>query len=269
MTFPSKPYSSIAAFYESYAGQITQALASVPKSALAAAEILLAGALDSDAHVYACGNGGSAAISNHLVCDHVKGIQTDTCLRPRVHSLSATIEMITAIANDLDYGEVFAYQLKSFARPGDVLITISSSGDSENVVRAVQWARDNGVRTIALTGFTGGRTAKWVGRIGDSPVIGAGTWADGTCAVSCTGDGECFIRIAAAHDVAARMAYLGETVQQASDHVIHGALAGMGSTGGMVVVDAAGNVAMPFHCEGMYRAMVDGRGNRMVAIYRD
>ena len=68
--------------------------------------------------------------------------------------------MITAIANDLDYGEVFAYQLKSFARPGDVLITISSSGDSENVVRAVQWARDNGVRTIALTGFTGGRTAK-------------------------------------------------------------------------------------------------------------
>lgn len=160
MTFPAKPYSSIAAFFESYSGQITQALASVPKSALAAAEILLAEALEADAHVYACGNGGSAAISNHLVCDHVKGIQTDTCLRPRVHSLSATIEMITAIANDLDYGEVFAYQLKTFARPGDVLITISSSGDSENVVRAIQWARDNGVHTIALTGFSGGRTAK-------------------------------------------------------------------------------------------------------------
>ena len=127
-------------------------------------------------------------------------------------------------------------------------------------------ALDEGGHLAAATS-TGGRTAKWVGRIGDSPVIGAGTWADGTCAVSCTGDGECFIRIAAAHDVAARMAYLGETVAQASDHVIHGALAGMGSTGGMVVVDAAGNVAMPFHCEGMYRAMVDGRGNRMIAIY--
>lgn len=160
MTFPAKQYSSIAAYFEVYAEQIAQALASVPKSALAAAEILLGEAMDADAHVYACGNGGSAAISNHLVCDHVKGIQTDTALKPRVHSLSSTIEMITAIANDLDYAEVFAYQLQSYGRPGDVLITISSSGDSENVVRAMQWARNNGLRTIALTGFSGGRTAK-------------------------------------------------------------------------------------------------------------
>jgi beta-aspartyl-peptidase (threonine type) len=120
---------------------------------------------------------------------------------------------------------------------------------------------------LAAATSTGGRTAKWAGRIGDSPVIGAGTWADGTCAVSCTGDGECFIRIAAAHDVAARMAYLGETAEQASGQVIHGALAGLGSTGGMIVVDGAGNVAMPFHCEGMYRGMVDGRGRRQIAIY--
>jgi D-sedoheptulose 7-phosphate isomerase len=160
MTFPVKPYSSVAAYYESYASQLAQALASVPKSALTAAEILLSEALDADAHVYCCGNGGSAAISNHLVCDHAKGIQTDTALKPRVHSLSATVEMITAIANDIEYAEVFAYQLRTFARPGDVLITISSSGDSENVVRAVQWARDNGLRTLAMTGFTGGRTAK-------------------------------------------------------------------------------------------------------------
>jgi D-sedoheptulose 7-phosphate isomerase len=160
MPFPAKPYSSIAGFYESYTSQITQALASVPKSALAAAEILLGEAMDADAHIYSCGNGGSAAISNHLVCDHSKGVQCDTGLRPRVHSLSSTIELMTAIANDLEYAEVFAYQLRPFARPGDVLFAISSSGDSENVVRALQWARDNDVRTIALTGFTGGRAAK-------------------------------------------------------------------------------------------------------------
>jgi D-sedoheptulose 7-phosphate isomerase len=160
MPFPDKQFSNIAGFFEAYSEQIALAMASVPKSALAAAEILLDEALEADAHVYACGNGGSAAISNHLVCDHVKGIQTDTTLKPRVHSLSATIEMITAIANDISYAEVFAYQLQTFARPGDVLITISSSGDSENVVRAMQWARDNGMRTIALSGFTGGRTAK-------------------------------------------------------------------------------------------------------------
>ncbi len=160
MSFPEKSYSTIATFYDAYAEQIAAAMASVPRSSLAAAEILLGEAIAADAHVYACGNGGSAAISNHLVCDHLKGIRTDTTLRPRVHSLSATIEMITAIANDLDYAEVFSYQLQSLARPGDVLITISSSGESENVVRALQWARDNGLRTIALTGFAGGRAAR-------------------------------------------------------------------------------------------------------------
>jgi phosphoheptose isomerase len=77
-----------------------------------------------------------------------------------VQSLSATVEMLTAIANDKSDAEVFAYQIKTFGRPGDVLITISSSGDSENVVRAIQWARDNGLHTIALSGFGGGRGAR-------------------------------------------------------------------------------------------------------------
>jgi D-sedoheptulose 7-phosphate isomerase len=75
-------------------------------------------------------------------------------------SLSARIELITAIANDIDYAEIFAFQLRNAARPGDVLITISSSGDSENIVRALTWARDNGLTTIAMSGFAGGRSAK-------------------------------------------------------------------------------------------------------------
>ncbi|KIL97813.1 Phosphoheptose isomerase 1 [Paramagnetospirillum magnetotacticum MS-1] len=160
MSFPDKPFGSITTYFEAYAEQVGKAMASVPRSALAAAEILLREAVEADAHVYCCGNGGSAAISNHLVCDHVKGIQTDTDFKPRVHSLSSTIEMITAIANDISYAEVFCYQLQSFARPGDLLITISSSGDSENVVRAIQWAKDNGVRTLAMTGFSGGRSSR-------------------------------------------------------------------------------------------------------------
>lgn len=160
MSFPEKPYSSIAAYFDDYASQITAALASVDGAALTAAEAMLDQALARDSRIFACGNGGSAAISNHLVCDHAKGLQSDTGLRPQVQSLSATVEMLTAIANDICYAEVFAYQLKTFARPGDVLITISSSGDSENVVRAIQWARDNGIGTIALTGFEGGRTRR-------------------------------------------------------------------------------------------------------------
>jgi len=94
-------------------------------------------AIQADRLIFTCGNGGSAAIANHLTCDCSKGIATNTTLRPRVVSLSATVEIMTAIANDMAYSEVFVYQLKNLARPGDVLITISSSGDSENIVRAL------------------------------------------------------------------------------------------------------------------------------------
>ncbi|MDP6884049.1 MAG: SIS domain-containing protein, partial [Rhodospirillales bacterium] len=111
------------------------------------------------AGVFACGNGGSASISNHLVCDHLKGVQTDTEVRPHVHSLATNMELLTAIANDLSYDDVFVYQLRTLAKAGDVLITISSSGDSENVVRAATWAQGNGLKVIAFTGFDGGRTA--------------------------------------------------------------------------------------------------------------
>lgn len=160
MTFPERPFPAIADYFDAYADQLAQAARSVDRAALDRAQTLLAAAVERDACVYACGNGGSAAISNHLVCDHTKGIAADTGLRPRVHSLSATIEMLTAVANDVSYAEVFSHQLALFARPGDVLITISSSGDSENVVRAIQWAKANGVASIALTGFSGGRTAR-------------------------------------------------------------------------------------------------------------
>ena len=160
MSFPDHPYDSIAGFFDAYAGQLARAAASVSRPALDAAQTLLGEAIARDATVFACGNGGSAAISNHLVCDHSRGISADTGLRPRVHSLAATVEILTAIANDVSYAEVFAHQLHPLARPGDVLVTISSSGDSENVVRAVEWARANGMATIALTGFAGGRTAR-------------------------------------------------------------------------------------------------------------
>jgi len=160
MRFPSRNYISIATYYDDYAGALSRALASVDRERLDAAANFLMTAIRRDAHVYACGNGGSAAISNHLACDHTKGIETDTGLRPRVHSLSTTVELMTAIANDISYADVFGFQVKTFGRPGDVLITISSSGDSENIVRAVQAAKELGMSTIALTGFTGGRSAR-------------------------------------------------------------------------------------------------------------
>ena len=96
-----------------------------------------------------------------LQCDHVKGVRTGTDLAPQVLSLSTNVELLTAIANDLGYENVFAYQLQSQARPGDVLMAVSSSGRSPNIVRALTWARDHGLRTIAITGFDGGGAGPW------------------------------------------------------------------------------------------------------------
>jgi D-sedoheptulose 7-phosphate isomerase len=158
MTFPDNKYGDIGSFWTDYAKQLQSAAASVDPGALAQAARVLAEAYRNGTSVYVCGNGGSASISNHLVCDHLKGAQTDTALRPRVISLAANLETITALANDIGYEVVFAYQLKTLAKAGDVLITISSSGDSPNVVAAAQWAKANGVKVIAMSGFSGGRT---------------------------------------------------------------------------------------------------------------
>lgn len=115
---------------------------------------------------------------------------------------------------------------------------------------------------------TGGMTGKRWGRIGDAPVIGAGTYANNaSCAVSATGHGEYFIRHQVASDICARVQYLGVSIAIAANQVILGDLVEVGGDGGVIAVDAQGNVAMPFNTEGMYRASIDGLGNRIVAIY--
>jgi D-sedoheptulose 7-phosphate isomerase len=159
MSFPDRVYPNAGAYIAAYRDEMARAWASVDLSAFGRAAAMLDAAIRGRRTIYACGNGGSAAISNHLLCDVLKGARTDTDLRPRVVSLASHLELITAIANDIAYEEVFAYQLRTMGMPGDVLITISSSGNSENIVRAVDWARGNGLGTIAMTGFAGGRSA--------------------------------------------------------------------------------------------------------------
>jgi len=159
VSFPTHKYPTAGAYFAAYVEQYSRAAQALDATALEAAAELLRRAYRERRWTFACGNGGSAAICNHLHCDHLKGVQTDTDLRPRVISLSANLETITAIANDIAYADVFVYQLRTLAEPGDVLITISASGDSENVVRAAQWAKESGLSVIAMTGFSGGRTA--------------------------------------------------------------------------------------------------------------
>ncbi|MEP0368089.1 MAG: isoaspartyl peptidase/L-asparaginase [Cyclobacteriaceae bacterium] len=116
---------------------------------------------------------------------------------------------------------------------------------------------------------TGGMTNKKWGRIGDSPIIGAGTYADNvTCGVSCTGHGEYFIRSVTAYDVSAMMEYKGYPIAQAADAVIQKTL-NLGGTGGLIALDTAGNVAMPFSTTGMFRGYITEDGKVTVKIYGD
>lgn len=148
--------------------------------------------------------------------------------------------------------------------------TEASENEKHGTVGAV--ALDRAGHLAAATS-TGGYTNKPAGRVGDSPVIGAGTYArDGLCAVSGTGKGEFFIRHVVGHEIAARMAYLGETLAEAGDHVIHVALAGSAATAGpigagVVALDAAGNVAAPFNTPGMFRGWVTPEGQAFVATH--
>ncbi|MGQ0800548.1 MAG: isoaspartyl peptidase/L-asparaginase family protein [Pseudomarimonas sp.] len=122
---------------------------------------------------------------------------------------------------------------------------------------------------LAAGTSTGGMTNKRWGRVGDAPIIGAGTWADEGCAVSATGWGEYFIRLAVAHDICARRSYAGAPLVDAADVVVMQKVPALGGDGGVIAVDAKGNVALPFNTPGMYRGWIRSNGERQTAIFRD
>ncbi len=123
---------------------------------------------------------------------------------------------------------------------------------------------------LASATSTGGMTNKKFGRMGDTPVIGAGTYANNlTCAISCTGHGELFLRSVAAYDVSALMEYRGLSLPAAMNIVVHEKLMAIGGEGGMIGVDAAGNICMEFNSEGMYRASRREEGIAQISIYKD
>lgn len=108
-------------------------------------------------HIFICGNGGSASTASHMVCDVIKGASFQRESRFRMMALTDSLSTITAYSNDVSYDCVFAEQLKNFAEPGDVVMAISGSGNSPNVLHAVEFANKLGCKTIGLTGRDGGK----------------------------------------------------------------------------------------------------------------
>ncbi len=121
---------------------------------------------------------------------------------------------------------------------------------------------------IAAGTSTGGMSNKRWSRIGDSPIIGAGTWADDRCGVSGTGWGEFYIRAAVAHDICARVAYRGDTLSVAAEEVVNKIVPQLGGDGGAIALDKDGNIAMPFNTSGMYRGWIKPDGSRGTAVFK-
>ncbi|WP_199535734.1 isoaspartyl peptidase/L-asparaginase family protein [Dyella psychrodurans] len=122
---------------------------------------------------------------------------------------------------------------------------------------------------LAAGTSTGGMTDKRWGRVGDSPIIGAGTYANAQCAVSGTGWGEFYMRTVAAHEICMRVSMLGEPLQRAAAEVINQEIPSMGGNGGAIALDGNGTIAMPYNTEGMYRGWIGADGVPHVAIYDD
>ncbi len=110
--------------------------------------------------IYVCGNGGSAAIANHYVVDFLKFFREKTNLRPKIYSLSNNIETVTAVSNDINYDKVFLYQAESYCDKKDLVIIISSSGNSKNIKEVLKFAKKNKIKTIGFSGFNGGYLKK-------------------------------------------------------------------------------------------------------------
>jgi D-sedoheptulose 7-phosphate isomerase len=121
---------------------------------------LVVEAYQADRQIFVIGNGGSASTASHLACDLGKGTSLPGKRRFRVVSLTDNVATMTAWANDACYEDVFVEQLKNLVNPGDLVIGISASGNSENVVRAIRYARNIGCKTVSWTGFGGGKLAQ-------------------------------------------------------------------------------------------------------------
>jgi len=157
MKFPDQKHSNIELFLRDYSRNINDGFDSIDIKQLDEVATLMNNTIKNGNKIFTCGNGGSSAISEHFVCDFLKGASTNTSIQPIIHSLTSNTPTLTAVANDIDYAEVFSFQLEKYAKQGDILICISSSGNSPNIIQSIKSAKKRNIKTISFVGFSGGR----------------------------------------------------------------------------------------------------------------
>ncbi len=169
-------------FPAQYKNEVLKAIETVDLAKVNQAIELFKDARAAGRHIFVCGNGGSASTASHFACDIVKGASYNRGQRFRIMALTDQIATLTAYANDVSYDCVFVEQLRNFAQPGDLVMCISGSGNSPNVIRAMEYANSIGCKTLALTGRDGGKLgplaqlniqvdAPHMGRIEDAHMI--------------------------------------------------------------------------------------------------
>jgi D-sedoheptulose 7-phosphate isomerase len=146
-------------FPSQYKNELIQAIETVDLARVEQVIQILTEARDQGRRIFVCGNGGSASAASHFACDIVKGASYQQAKRFRIMALTDSLPTLTAYSNDVSYECVFVEQLKNFAEPADIVVAISGSGNSPNVLRAIEYANSIGCRTVALTGRDGGKLA--------------------------------------------------------------------------------------------------------------
>lgn len=161
MKFPNKKYNNIKNYKNDYHSYLIKGFNSINVNKLNQVTKILEKAYKNKKNkVFVCGNGGSAALANHFACDHQKILNETKKLKPFLISLSSNSALMTAISNDNKYECVFSDQINQIGKKSDILITISSSGSSKNIINAIKSAKKIGIQTISLTGFSGGLSKK-------------------------------------------------------------------------------------------------------------
>ncbi len=155
------------AYIKQYKQKCREVLDKIPEDVVARLIDVLRKTRDEDRQIFLCGNGGSAATASHFATDLGKGASLGRERRFRVLSLTDNVPWITAMANDTDYSRIFVEQLRNYAHPGDLLLAFSGSGNSPNVIAAVEWANQNGLVTVGITGRPGGK----LGQLAQCPIF--------------------------------------------------------------------------------------------------
>ena len=148
-------------FFNSYVKNLQEKLKDISCDKIFNAAELILKTIKLNKSIYVCGNGGSAAIADHYVCDFFKQLSKYTNLKAKIRSLSSDQYLISAISNDISYSEVFKIQAERYMNKGDILILISSSGNSENIKNVLKFCKKQKIKTIGFSNFSGGFLNKY------------------------------------------------------------------------------------------------------------